>query len=123
MATNSVHASRRLRVLFGADHKANDLVYQDGFYGVVQDDVKSGKWGTLILEGAWALPRGPNTLAAGTRVAAPATVQATTLPIGAGAATVGAGATAAWNVFGRTIATGGPTGVVKVQLFNPNQSF
>lgn len=111
MAKNYVHAGRRLRVLFSADHLAGDLVYEKGFFGVVQDDVTAGEYGTLILEGVWELARTPSTVAMGTILSAPATAIATTLPL-----------TATSNSpVGRTIATGNAS-VARVQLFNPNQS-
>jgi predicted RecA/RadA family phage recombinase len=122
MARNHVHAGVRLRVLFDVAHKAGDLVYVKGHYGVVQDDVDAATYGTLILNRAWTLARTPATVAMGTVVAAPATEIATTLPLGAAAATVGAVATAGWNPIGRTIATGNAT-VAKVVLFHPNQRY
>ena len=121
MAGNAVHAGRRLRMLFAVAHKAGDLVYAKGFYGVVQDDVAAGKYGTLILEGAWLLPRVAATLAQGTVVAAPASEIATSLPLGA-VASMGVVASAGWNPVGRVIATGNGS-LAKVQLFNPNQSY
>lgn len=128
MSTNAVHAGRRLRVLFSVAHKAGDLVYENGFYGVVQDDVAAATYGTLILEGVWTLPRVASTVAMGTVLAAPATAQATTLPLltygnaAAASGVVPGPATAGWNKIGRTISTGNAT-VAKVQLANPNVSY
>lgn len=121
MAGNAVHAGRRLRVLFAVAHKAGDLVYAKGFYGVVQDDVAAGKWATLILEGAWLLPRVSGVLAMGTVVAAPASEIATSLPLTT-VASMGVVSGAGINPIGRVIATGNAS-LAKVQLFNPNQSY
>lgn len=121
MSTNFVHAARRLTFTAAVAHTAGDLVYHKGFYGVVQDDIAAGAVGTLILEGAWALPRVASTLPMGTVVAAPATELATSLPMGS-VATMGVVATTGWNPVGRVIATGNAT-VAKIQLFNPNQGF
>lgn len=129
MAGNFVHRGRRLTVTFTTAHTAGDLVYVGasgagggGFYGVVQDNVIAGAVGTLILEGTWNLKRAPSTTAFGTVLAAPATETATSLPLGAGAATVGFFATVGWRAVGRVIATGTAT-TAKVQLFNPNQGY
>jgi predicted RecA/RadA family phage recombinase len=110
VATNYVHAGRRLRVLFSANHLAGDLVFEKGFYGVVQDDVEAGKYGTLILEGVWELARTPATVAMGTKLYAGPSSVATTLILNSGAT---------GNPIGRTIATGNAS-VARVQLFNPN---
>lgn len=110
MARNFVHAGRRLRVLFAASHLAGDLVFEKGFYGVVQDDVTAGTYGTLILEGVWELARTPATVAMGTKLYAGASSVATTLILNSGAT---------GNQVGRTIATGNAS-VARVQLFNPN---
>lgn len=118
MATNYVHAGKRLgNVLFTVAHKAGELVYEKGFFGVVQDDVAAGARGTLILEGTWTLSRVPATVAQGSKLHAPATEIATSLPLIA-AATNGA-ASAGYAAIGRVIATGNAS-VAKVQLFNPN---
>ncbi len=113
MSGNFVHPGRRLRVLFDATHRAGDLVYCKGFYGVVQDNVAAGTYGTLILDGVWALPRVPATIGMGLTVSAPATEIATTLPITSG----GGGG----RIIGRTISTGNAT-VAKILLDHPNLS-
>lgn len=128
MSGNFVHRGRRLKMLFATAHTAGDLVYCKGFYGVVQDNIVADTYGTLILEGAWTLKRVASTVAQGTRVAAPATEIATSLPLltfGAGAAASGVvpgPATAGWNPIGRVIATGNAT-LAKIQLFNPNSAY
>jgi predicted RecA/RadA family phage recombinase len=113
MAKNFVHAGRRLRVLFSAAHLAGDLVFEKGFYGVVQDDVASGKFGTLILEGVWELARTPATVAMGSLLAAGPSSVATTLVLQA----YTPAATANQRLVGKTIATGNAT-VARVQLLH-----
>jgi predicted RecA/RadA family phage recombinase len=120
MATNEVirgHSDGRLRILCAAAHTAGDLVFEKGFYGVVQDDVEAGAWATVILEGVWEFPRTPTTVAMGAKLHAPATAMATTLPL-ISAATNGQ-ATAGWNPVGRTTATGSAT-AAKVRFFRDN---
>lgn len=122
MARNYVHRAGRLgNVIFTVAHKAGELVYEKGFYGVVQDDVAAGAKGTLLLEGAWLLSRVPATVAMGTKLYAPATEVATSLPLISIAATIGQ-ASAGHNAVGRVIATGNAT-VARVQLFNPNSIY
>lgn len=121
MARTYVHRGARLgSVIFTVAHKAGELVYEKGFYGVVQDDVAAGAKGTLLLEGAWLLSRVPATVAQGAKLFAPATEIATSLPL-ISAATIGV-ASAGHNAIGRVIATGNAT-VAKVQLFNPNAEY
>lgn len=111
--------SDRLRILCAADHLAGDFVFEKGFYGWVQDDidVSENAWGVLFLEGVYELARTPNGVAMGTKLHAPATAQATTLPLIA-AATNGE-ATAGWNAVGRTAATGNAS-AARVRLFGNN---
>lgn len=122
MSRNAVHAGRRITVLFDVLHRAGDLVYVRGFFGIVQDDVAAGETGTLILEGVWAVPRVASTVAMGTKLSAPATEIATSLPLGTASPTLGNPATAGWLPVGRTIATGNAT-IAKLQLFNPNLGY
>lgn len=111
--------SDRLRILMASDHLAGDLVHEKGFYGWVQEDVdvSENAWGVLWLAGVYELARTPATVAMGTKLHAPATSQATTLPLIA-AATSGQ-ATAGWNAVGRTTATGNAT-AARVRLFSDN---
>lgn len=116
MATNEViryHSAGRLRVLFTADHAAGDFVYCKGFYGWVQDDVdvSATAWGTLHLSGVYELARTPADVAMGTKLYAPATEVATTLPMTA--------TTSGGNPIGRTTATGNAT-AARVRLFSDN---
>lgn len=122
MALNEViryHSTGRLRIQSAADHTAGDFVYAGGFYGWVQDDVDVSEdaWMTLHLAGVYELARTPATVARGTKLHAPATEIATTLPLIA-AATNGQ-ATTGWNAVGRTTATGNAT-VARVRLFSDN---
>ena len=113
MARNYVHAGRRARVLFSANHLAGDFVYEKGLYGVVQDDVEAGKFGTLILEGVWELARTPADVAMGTVLAAGPSSVATTLVL----QPYTAAATGNQRAVGRAFATGNAS-VARVQLFN-----
>lgn len=114
-----VHAGRRRQFTATVNLKAGDLVYTQGFYGYLDDDVDSGRLGTLIMEGVAQLKNvfGSN-LNPGTKVFAAPTVQATTLLIYP-AASIPSGA----NPIGRVWATSpasSASATVKVQLFNPN---
>ena len=121
MSTNKVHAARRLTLRATTNHTAGDFVWCDGFYGVVQDDVTSGDLFTLILEEAWNLKRTPNGVRRGAILAAPATEQATSLPLLVWTThpSLNSVATTGWHPIGKTIATGTAT-TAKTQLFNPN---
>lgn len=127
MSKNVVHehGTQHLQVTAVAAHTAGDLVCEGGFYGTVSEDNAAGDLITLRLVPTVNLPRVPSTLAMGTVVAAPATAQATTLPILAYAAAAAASgvvpdvATAGWYPIGKTIATG-TASTAKIQLFNPN---
>jgi len=128
VSTNVVHewGTAHLKVLSAVAHKAGDLVCAKGFYGTVVDDVAAGETMTLRLNPTVNFANVQTaTLAMGTVVAAPATEQATTLPIRAfAAATSGiiANATTGWYPIGKLIATGTASSA-KVQLFNPNPAF
>lgn len=122
MASNRVHGGNRIKVLSSAAHKAGDLVYERGFYGVVQDDVSgAGVLMTLILDGVWRLPRVPATIAMGKILAAEATISATTLVLLQWTThpSLNSAATAGWNPIGRTIETGTAT-TAEIQLFAQN---
>lgn len=124
MSKNFVHSGRRIQFTAITAHTAGDLVYENGFYGVVQDDCVAGRLCTLILEGAWNLRRlvgGGTAIAAGTKVYAFPTVGATSILI-APVASAGASAGIGWNAIGRLIATSNAS-QAKIQLFNPNSSY
>jgi predicted RecA/RadA family phage recombinase len=110
MATNHVHAGKRVRVLFDSAHTSGDLIFVKGHIGIVEETVANGDWGYIILGDAWLLPGVPATVAMGVVLGAPPTVQATRLPLLAYAAG------SSWVPVGRTIATGNAT-VAKVNLF------
>jgi len=106
MALNEVirgHSRGRLRILFSVAHVAGQFVYEKGWYGWVQDDVAAGAWGTLIVDNVVEVTNVAATVAMGTKLYAPPTAIATSLPLGA--------ATAGWNPVGRTTATGNATAV------------
>ena len=118
MATNEIiryHSANRLRVLFTTDHTAGDLVHIKGFYGWVQDDVDVSVtgWGTLHMAGVYELTRAPASSNMGTKLYAPATEIATSLPLISGATT-------GWNPVGRTTATQAASGIARVRLFAEN---
>jgi predicted RecA/RadA family phage recombinase len=113
MATNRVHGGERIRVLFSVAHRAGDLVWEKGFYGVVEENQVAGRYGYLILRDVWTLAGVPATVAMGTKLYASATAQATTLPLIAAAST-------GYNAVGRTIATGNAS-VARVALFWQNE--
>jgi predicted RecA/RadA family phage recombinase len=116
VSKNAFHEGDRLSVIAAQAHKAGDLVYEKGYYGVVQDDVAVGETFTLILKGGWYFWTPESTIAMGTVVAAPATAGGATLASAATSLPVrtyqgptgigGTGVTAGWNPIGRTGATG-----------------
>jgi predicted RecA/RadA family phage recombinase len=115
MATTFVHAGRRRQVVSAQLHKAGDLVYYDGWFGVVQDDVKTvGDVLTIICEGVWDLRRGAIAAVGGqgVRLYAYPTAQATTLQLWASFASGALPIGRSWA----SIATA----TIKTQLFNPN---
>lgn len=122
MGTNVVHEHGTDRMKFTAvtAHRAGDLVYHKGFYGFVEDDVAAGDLATLILKQTRNLPYVPSTLALGAIVAAPATEQPTSLPIGAASASIGVLATAGWWPIGRVVMATGTATTAKIALFHPN---
>lgn len=125
MSRNFVQAGRRYTFTNGASaRKAGDLVYVDGLFGVLQDDVAANAKGTLILEGVWDLkniyggPFVPGRVA----WAAPSSI-ATSLLLylpATGMASVPSGAQPVGRVFGATVAASAATAVARIQLFNPN---
>jgi hypothetical protein len=118
MSTHRVHAAERLTLRATTDHTAGDLVWCKGWYGTVQDNVRSGDLFSLILNGAWNFKRVGGVTKNGALMAAPATEQATSLPLGLSGATIGV-STTGWFPVGRLIATSTAT-TGKMQLFNPN---
>lgn len=121
MSTNKSNLGKRQTLRATTNHTAGDFVWCDGFYGVVQDDVTSGDLFTLILDETWNLKRTPSTVKRGAILAAPATEQATSLPLLVWTThpSLNSVATTGWHPIGKTWATGTAT-TAKVQLFNPN---
>jgi predicted RecA/RadA family phage recombinase len=123
MSTTAVKDGDRYEFVALTNHAAGDLVCVNGFYGHAQDDIAAGELGMIILNKVWKFSNVPSTLAAGVIVAAPATEQATTLPIlawtGATSGLV-ANATAGWHKIGRVWETGNAS-MAAIQLFNPRQ--
>jgi predicted RecA/RadA family phage recombinase len=120
MSRTFVHAGRRRTFTPTVINAAGDLVYQNGFFGVVQDTTRVGVPAMMVLEGVHELKNvyGSN-LNPGVKVSAAPSVVATTETIWP-APSVAAGGVA----FGRVWATSpasSATATVKVQLFNPNQ--
>lgn len=112
MARNEVirgHSRGRLRILCAVAHKAGDFAYEKGWFGWIQDDVAAGKWGVFLLDNVVELTNAPSTVPMGSKLFAPATAIATTLPLvlasSSGVATTG------HQPVGRAIATGNATAV------------
>jgi len=121
VSKNFIGAGRRLSVIMAGTHLAGDLVYEQGFFGMVQDNVPTaGKLGALILDGEWNLSRlvgAAAPVAAGAKIYAPATLLATSLPV-APIASVGG----SWTAIGRLAATSNAS-LAKVILFHPNDQY
>lgn len=120
MSRTFVNSGRRKSFTPTVDYKAGNLVYHQGFYGVVEDDVDSGELGTLVLDaGVQELKNvfGSN-LNPGTKVyAAPSVIATSLLIYPAGSVPSGA------NPIGRVWATSPAslaTATVKVAMFHPN---
>lgn len=127
MSRNFVQAGRRYQFTNGASaRQAGDLVYVDGLYGVLQDDVAANAKGVIILEGVWDLKNiygGP--FAPGRIVYAAPTGIATSLLLylpATGLSSVPSGAQPVGRIWGQTVAASAATAVARVQLFNPRQN-
>lgn len=122
MSRSFVNAGRRRAFTAAVAHKAGDLVYQAGFFGIVQDDVAAGALGTLVLDaGVQQLKNvfGSN-INPGVKVHAWATETATTLqvfPAGSVPTTVN---TAPIGRVWATSPASGASAFVKVAMFHPN---
>lgn len=121
MSVNDVEQGDRRSFVATVDHAAGDLTYAEGFFGWVQDDIKAGELGMMILNTVKKAKNVPSTLASGVVVAARPTEMATTLqllpyagPTGIG----GGGATAGFTPIGRVWETGNAS-MAPIQLFNP----
>lgn len=121
MSRTFIAAGRRRAFTPTVAYKAGDLVYHNGFYGVVQDDVAANKLGTLVLDaGVQELKNifGSN-LNPGVKVyAAPSVIATTLLIYPAGSTPSGA------NPVGRVWATSPAStasATIKVAVFHPNE--
>jgi predicted RecA/RadA family phage recombinase len=131
MAKTYVEAGRRKQFTPTLLHRAGDLGYIDGFFGVSQDDAvfqsvnpsAAARDHVLILDGVWKLPANKfdaSIAAAGVKVYADPTVRATSLLLYVNAASLSGTAKA----IGRTWATAaaGASQLVVV-LFGPENQY
>lgn len=122
MSKGLVSAGRRRTFTAGAAHAAGDLVYQLGFFGVVQDAVASGALGVLVLDaGVQALKNvlGSN-LNPGTKVYAMATEVASTLQVVPEGSQPTTGTAKAIGRVWATSPASSATATVKVAMFHVN---
>jgi len=130
MARTFVNAGRRRQWTPTLGHMAGDLVYKDGYYGVVQDDAAFSSAPTAadrpvvqILDGVWDLKGNlfdASLIYAGKKIYSVPITQATTLQLFHNTASLAASAVA----IGRTWATAvaGAT-QVRVVLFGPENQY
>jgi len=107
MSKSFVGAGRRLSIRAAVVHTAGDLVYEKGFFGVVQDNVAVGDLFALIGDGEWNLARlvgGAAPVAMGAVIYAFPTLSSTGLLM-APVASAGASAGIGWTAIGRLAAT------------------
>lgn len=131
MARTFVNAGRRRQFTPLLSHKSGDLVYKDGFYGVMQDDAAfpSGTGAAAsvadrpvvqILDGVWDLKANAfdaSAIGPGVKVYAQPTYSATTLLLYKNVASLGASVVA----IGRTWATAlAGASLIRVGLFAEN---
>lgn len=120
MSRTRVHGGRRRTFTPTVANAAGDLVYNQGFFGVLTDNAVVGRLAQISLEEVHEFKNvfGSN-IPPGTKVSAAPSITATSLTIYP-PASLPAGAVA----FGRVWATSpasSATATIKVQLFNPNQ--
>jgi predicted RecA/RadA family phage recombinase len=120
MSRTLVHAGRRRTFTASVVNAAGDLVYQNGFFGVVQDTTVVGSLAAMILENVHELKNvfGSN-IGPGTKIYAAPSVIATSLLLYP-AASVPSGGIAIGRAWATSPASSA-TATLKVQLFNPNQ--
>ena len=108
MSKNFVAAGNRLTITATVAHTAGDLVYEKGFFGVIQDNVATaGDLFALIGNGEWKLARlvgGAAPVAMGAVIYAQPTLSSTGVLI-APVASAGASAGIGWTAIGRLAAT------------------
>lgn len=131
MAKTYVEAGRRKQFTPTLAHKAGDLGYIDGFFGVSQDDAvfqsvapsAAARDHVLILDGVWKLPANKfdaSAVAAGVKVYADPTTRATSLLLYSNSASLSANAKA----IGRTWATAlAGASQIQVALFGPENQY
>lgn len=130
MARTFVQAGRRRQFTPTLAHKAGDLMYNGGYYGVNQDDVALNTVAPtiardhmIILDGVWDLPKNgfdASLINAGAKIYAQPTVSATTLVLFQNAASLGAGAVA----IGRSWATAAAgASLIRTLLFGPENQY
>lgn len=114
MANNAYQKGERIEITsFAVAHKAGDFVYEKGYFGVVEEDVKAGGRGYMILGEIWKLKRVPASAAMGTKLYALPTSDATTLPMISSA-------TGNYVPVGRLAATSNASGIAPVLVFGPS---
>ena len=120
MSRTRVHGGRRRTFTPTVINAAGDLVYQNGFFGVVQDTTRVGALAHMILEEVHELKNvfGSN-IGPGTKIFAAPTVIATSLLLYP-AASVPSGGIAIGRAWATSPASSA-SATLKVQLFNPNQ--
>lgn len=121
MSRTFIEAGRRYQFTAANAHKAGDLVWAEGYYGIVQDDNAADALAVMILEGVWDVKNiygGP--FIPGTKVYAVPADAATTGRVYMNAASLPASAVAIGRVWHATVAASAATAVARVQLFNPN---
>lgn len=121
MSRTLVHAGRRRTFTPTVVNAAGDLIYQHGYFGVVQDTTVVGRLNHMILESVHELKNvfGSN-IPPGTKIFAAPTVMATSLQLFPAASVPSVN----WVAIGRAWATSpasSASATLKVQLFNPNQ--
>lgn len=130
MAKTFVEAGRRRQFTPTLIHKAGDLAYNGGFYGVSQDDVAFNTIAptvardhVILLDGVWDLPANSfdaSLVPAGAKIYAQPTVSATSLVLFKNAASLGASAVAIGRVWA-TAAAG--ASLIRTALFGPENQY
>jgi predicted RecA/RadA family phage recombinase len=121
MSQSFVAAGRRRTFTAAVDHKAGDLAYHQGFFGIVQDDIAAGTLGVLVLDaGVQALKSvyGSN-LNPGVKVYAWPTETSTTLQVFPAASVPTTVPVPVGRVWATSPASSA-TATVKVAMFHPN---
>lgn len=121
MSRTRVHAGRRRSFSAAVVNAAGDLIYHNGFFGVLTDTTVVGRLAQMTLEEVHELKNVfGSTIAPGTKIYAAPSAIATSLLLYP-AASVPSGAVAIGRAWATSPASSA-TATLKVQLFNPNQS-